>query len=120
ARRRRRPTAAASRASSRRGRAGDGSWRAIVPAGAGGECAAHRFAMQDALFEDPDDTPPEPARQPAPARRARARAAAKVLPAPADDGLRALAERLAPRLHMGTSSWHFPGWAGLVWDGEHA
>jgi len=77
--------------------------------------------MQDALFEDPDDTPPEPARRPAPARGARARtAAAKVLPAPADDGLRALAERLPPRLHMGTSSWHFPGWAGLVWDGEHA
>jgi uncharacterized protein YecE (DUF72 family) len=28
----------------------------------------------------------------------------------------ALADRWGPRLHLGTSSWHFPGWAGLVWD----
>jgi uncharacterized protein YecE (DUF72 family) len=34
--------------------------------------------------------------------------------------VRALADRLARRwggrLHLGTSSWHFPGWAGQVWD----
>lgn len=23
------------------------------------------------------------------------------------------------RLHLGTSSWHYPGWAGLVWDGDY-
>lgn len=45
--------------------------------------------------------------------------------APADPGehLRALAVRLrqrfGDRLHLGTSSWHFPGWAGLVWDRAH-
>lgn len=27
----------------------------------------------------------------------------------------ALAERLGPRIRLGTSSWHFPGWSGLVW-----
>jgi uncharacterized protein YecE (DUF72 family) len=27
-----------------------------------------------------------------------------------------LAERFGDRLALGTSSWHFPGWAGLVWD----
>ncbi len=30
--------------------------------------------------------------------------------------LRQLASRLPPGLHLGTSSWSFPGWAGLVWD----
>jgi uncharacterized protein YecE (DUF72 family) len=28
----------------------------------------------------------------------------------------ALARRFGNRLHLGTSSWYFPGWAGLVWD----
>lgn len=27
-----------------------------------------------------------------------------------------LRQRYAGRLHLGTSSWHFPGWAGQVWD----
>ncbi|MCU0968664.1 MAG: DUF72 domain-containing protein [Rubrivivax sp.] len=40
-----------------------------------------------------------------------------------DAGLAALAGRLAARhgdrLHLGTSSWHFPGWSGLVWDRPH-
>jgi hypothetical protein len=40
-----------------------------------------------------------------------------VLPATADDGLSALASRLDPRLRLGTSSWSFPGWAGLVYAG---
>lgn len=31
-----------------------------------------------------------------------------------------LAAQLPPQLHLGTSSWHFPGWQGLVWDGVHA
>lgn len=45
--------------------------------------------------------------------------------APADPGerVRALAARLrdrfGDRLHLGTSSWHFPGWAGLVWQHAH-
>lgn len=31
----------------------------------------------------------------------------------------ALAERFGDRLYLGTSSWHFPGWLGLVWQGRH-
>lgn len=57
--------------------------------------------MQDALFHD-SETPPI------------------VLPAPIDSAHRTLAAVLPPRLHLGSSSWHFPGWAGLVWDGEYA
>jgi uncharacterized protein YecE (DUF72 family) len=30
-----------------------------------------------------------------------------------------LASALASRVHMGTSSWSFPGWQGLVYDGAH-
>ncbi|MBL8619391.1 MAG: DUF72 domain-containing protein [Deltaproteobacteria bacterium] len=37
-------------------------------------------------------------------------------PAPPDPALATLAGRLPARLRMGTSSWAFPGWAGLVWD----
>jgi uncharacterized protein YecE (DUF72 family) len=33
---------------------------------------------------------------------------------------RALHMRWGGRCHLGTSSWHFPGWAGLVWDRPHA
>jgi uncharacterized protein YecE (DUF72 family) len=43
-----------------------------------------------------------------------------VRPAPAGEALRdlgaALRARWGGRLHLGTSSWHFPGWAGSVWD----
>lgn len=30
-----------------------------------------------------------------------------------------LHRRHGGRLHLGTSSWHFPGWQGLVWAGRH-
>jgi hypothetical protein len=50
--------------------------------------------------------------------------AASVSPAPPDQSLRALAAgfdaRWPGRWHLGTSSWHFPGWAGQVWDKPHA
>lgn len=42
--------------------------------------------------------------------------AAPVDTAPEAAGLSAVASRLPARLRMGTSSWTFPGWAGLVYD----
>ncbi|MFM7066403.1 MAG: DUF72 domain-containing protein, partial [Gammaproteobacteria bacterium] len=45
---------------------------------------------------------------------------AGVSPAQADPALQALAARLSPALRFGTSSWSFPGWAGLVYGGAHA
>jgi len=36
--------------------------------------------------------------------------------AAATGALRELGKRLPARLHLGTSSWTFPGWAGLVYD----
>jgi uncharacterized protein YecE (DUF72 family) len=48
------------------------------------------------------------------------RASLGVLPAARDEALQALAEKLPKSLHLGTSSWTFPGWAGLVWDQPYA
>lgn len=36
-------------------------------------------------------------------------------PAPAAEGLRSIAARLPQNLFLGTSSWSFPGWAGIVY-----
>jgi uncharacterized protein YecE (DUF72 family) len=32
----------------------------------------------------------------------------------------ALAEKLSPHIHLGTSTWSYPGWQGLVWAGKHS
>jgi uncharacterized protein YecE (DUF72 family) len=50
----------------------------------------------------------------------RSRRAEPVGPAPASEALRGLGERLPPGIFLGTSSWAFPGWTGLVYDREAA
>ncbi|MCY1030864.1 DUF72 domain-containing protein [Corallococcus sp. BB11-1] len=39
-------------------------------------------------------------------------------PAPVPDDLRVLGEQLPQGVYLGTSSWTFPGWTGLVYDHE--
>ncbi|TDU31333.1 uncharacterized protein YecE (DUF72 family) [Panacagrimonas perspica] len=68
--------------------------------------------MQDTLFSDADEPEPIP-------EAPRARRAKGVQPASTDDALVALARALPPRLRVGTSSWNYPGWAGLVWDRDY-
>lgn len=51
------------------------------------------------------------------AAKARARGVQPCPPAPADE---ALAAALSPRIHLGTSTWSYPGWQGLVWAGRHS
>jgi uncharacterized protein YecE (DUF72 family) len=60
--------------------------------------------MQDSLFPEFDDV---------------ANGAAVGAAAP-DPALVELAGALPARLRLGTSSWNYPGWAGLVWDREYA
>lgn len=51
-----------------------------------------------------------------------ARAAGKadrVEPAEVDDEIERLVRKLPPTIHVGTSSWSFPGWRGIVWRGTH-
>lgn len=68
--------------------------------------------MQDGLFSEDAAAPAPP---PAPARpRTR-----QVQPAAWPAELGELAARLPERLRLGTSSWSFPGWNGLVWDGDY-
>lgn len=69
--------------------------------------------MQSSLFPEPEHpaTPPEPERKPA-----RGGAVKAVVP---DPELLQLAAALPPTLRLGTSSWSYPGWDGLVWDGEY-
>ncbi|WP_312306735.1 DUF72 domain-containing protein [Pulveribacter sp.] len=77
--------------------------------------------MQEDLFGAPP-APPAPAPAPAPKPKP-APAAARpkgVQPAVHGDELRALAARLPPTLRLGTSSWSYPGWDGLVWDGSYS
>ena len=74
-------------------------------------------ARPDAL---PHNTPNRTPNTPAPSAASRKQQRTTVQPAPPDAALLELAVRLPPQLRMGTSSWHFPGWAGLVWDGDYA
>ncbi len=55
--------------------------------------------------------PPEPA-----LARSRAPRGSPVLPAPPNPSHAALAAALPPTLRMGSSSWGFGGWDGIVWD----
>jgi uncharacterized protein YecE (DUF72 family) len=59
--------------------------------------------MQDELFGRPPEKRPRGV-QPAP-------------PTTEDQGL---AAALSPHIHLGTSTWSYPGWEGLVWAGRHS
>lgn len=88
---------------------------------ASGTDAARALPQQAGLFADGHDPPAAAA-----AGRHGGRAAAApshppaVLPATPDAQVLELAaalhERHGERLALGTSSWHFPGWSGIVWQ----
>ncbi|MCD2511725.1 DUF72 domain-containing protein [Comamonas endophytica] len=72
--------------------------------------------MQDSLF---DDLPPAPT-PPARAAAGPAHAGATVPgAAPVPGQLVEMAAALPPLLRMGGSTWSYPGWEGLVWDGPY-
>jgi len=65
--------------------------------------------MQNTLFDVPEDAASKPIKK-----------SGKVVePTAPDPELIALAQTLPSHLRLGTSSWNYPGWAGLVWDGEY-
>ena len=72
--------------------------------------------MQDDLFGHHDPAPTATA----PAPVARPRRGAGVQAAAVEPRLATLAGQLPPRLYLGTSSWSYPGWDGLVWDGAYS
>ncbi len=48
------------------------------------------------------------------------RRARGVQPVPPRDDDIALAAALSPHVHLGTSTWSYPGWQGLVWEARHS
>ena len=70
--------------------------------------------MQDSLFSTDDDGPDRPAKAP------RKSHTGTVSPQPAAPADIALAQALPPQIRLGTSSWSYPGWDGLVWDGQYS
>ncbi len=65
-------------------------------------------AAEPTAPHSPDDAPPK-------RRRARDVLAA----APADDIIQ-LASQLPPQVHLGTSTWSFPGWKGIVYGDDYS
>ncbi|KQW57210.1 DUF72 domain-containing protein [Variovorax sp. Root411] len=82
--------------------------------------------VQDSLFPDLPRPEEASAAAPAPAKTEVDPPAKKkprtgtVEPASTDPALVELAAALPSELRLGTSSWSYPGWADLVWDGEYA
>ena len=77
--------------------------------------------MQDDLFGgEPSPTPsPHGAPTGLPSKAPRApRVAGQVTPAPTLPEHTDLARRLPEQVRLGTSSWSYPGWHGLVWADE--
>jgi len=73
--------------------------------------------MQDDLFGAPPAAAHTPA--PVPLKPPARQSLARVNAAPPDEALLAMARALPDRVRLGTSSWAYPGWAGLVWDTEY-
>lgn len=77
--------------------------------------------MQNTLFpgDAPQAAPPAPTESP-PAKPVRASRIRQVEAVACPPEFSDLAAQLPPLLHLGTSSWSFPGWNGLVWDGDYS
>ncbi|MFM0176348.1 DUF72 domain-containing protein [Paraburkholderia sediminicola] len=57
---------------------------------------------------------------PVPADAPRKRRTREILAAPPSPQLLALAAQLPPQIHLGTSTWSFPGWNGIVYGDEYS
>ena len=85
-------------------------------------------ASGGALLWQEDDTrvPPESGTAaeanaaPATADTPRKRRSRDVLAAPPSSELLALAAELPPQVHLGTSTWSFPGWSGIVYGDDYS
>ncbi|MBN3850782.1 DUF72 domain-containing protein [Paraburkholderia sp. Ac-20342] len=76
--------------------------------------AATAAAAGTADAPDTSNTPPAPADTP---KKRRSR---DVLAAPPSPELLALAAQLPPQVHLGTSTWSFPGWSGIVYGDDYS
>jgi uncharacterized protein YecE (DUF72 family) len=65
-------------------------------------------------------SPPAPVTSPAPADIPKKRRSRDILAAAPSPELLALAAELPPQIHLGTSTWSFPGWNGIVYGDEYS
>jgi uncharacterized protein YecE (DUF72 family) len=103
----------------------------VAPAAAKTPRTKHERAPVDTAAESPPATgeltgfeAPQPSR-PAAATASSAASAPKrrargVLPAVADQATLDLGAQLPPQVHLGTSSWSFPGWQGIVYGDDYS
>ncbi len=78
------------------------------------------MSIQDDLFGAPPAPPPPLAPAAPPADPPPRKKGIAVSIQPQEDAVHALAASLSPRLRLGTSTWTYPGWKGLLWEGEHS
>ncbi|WP_230413289.1 DUF72 domain-containing protein [Paraburkholderia antibiotica] len=57
---------------------------------------------------------------PAPAEAPKKRRGREILAAPPSPELLALGAQLPPQVHLGTSTWSFPGWSGIVYGDDYS
>jgi uncharacterized protein YecE (DUF72 family) len=80
--------------------------------------AASLWQEDDAPDDAAPPCAPEPSRSPADTPKKRR--ARDILAAPPSPELLALAAELPPQIHLGTSTWSFPGWNGIVYGDEYS
>ena len=68
---------------------------------------------------EPEQSSPDAPETTVARKPVRASAALKIETIAPDEALASLPHRLPAGAHLGTSSWSFPGWAGLVYAGTH-
>ncbi|WP_025602304.1 DUF72 domain-containing protein [Burkholderia sp. WSM2230] len=90
-----------------------------APTGAEAQEQAHDEAVQFDLFGMPVEAAPAAPQQP-PADAPKKRRAREILAAPPSQDVLALAAQLPPQVHLGTSTWSFPGWNGIVYGDEYS
>jgi uncharacterized protein YecE (DUF72 family) len=71
------------------------------------------------LFGFPQDSPADKPSNPVRTRSKGSGSSGRPIAAPPTVAASTLAARLPPNTRLGTSSWSFPGWAGLVYDGPY-
>lgn len=71
------------------------------------------------LFGEPAPVVGEPSKPP-PKPTPKSTKARGVLPAPSQPELELLAQRLPDSIHLGTSTWSFPGWRGIVYGDDYS
>ena len=85
--------------------------------GAREKAAAASLWQQDRLQ---DEAPTSAAANPPPADTPKKRRTKEILAAPPSPEVLALAAQLPPQVHLGTSTWSFPGWNGIVYGDEYS